>query len=120
MDILGTVSSVLAQSKDKGLIKKYQRLVFVLINLVMVGAGIGLAKNLLSYCALAGVMLHTIAFWITNEKTIRRVSFLGSPFWLIFKFFSQAYGPALGDLLTMISIGIAIYRYDIRKEKRHV
>jgi len=61
------------------------------------------------------VLLHTSAFWITNEKTIRKISFLGSPFWLVYNLVNCAYGSAIGDILTMVSIGVAIYRYDIKK-----
>ena len=63
-----------------------------------------------------GVILHTTAFWITEEKTIRKISFLGSPFWLVYNLASRAYGSAIGDMLTMVSIGVAIYRYDIRRK----
>ena len=65
-----------------------------------------------------GVMLHTGAFWITDEKTIRRLSILGSPFWLLYNLVSHAYGSAIGDVSSMISIGVAIYRYDIRKKEK--
>lgn len=120
LDILGTVSSVMAQNKDKGIIKRYTRLAIILINLVIVAAGLCFYKNIFSLCAILGVMLHTSAFWITDEKTIRKVSFLGSPFWLIYNIASCAYGSAMGDILTMASIGIAIYRYDIKGGKENV
>lgn len=120
LDILGTVSSVMAQNKDKGFIKRNIKLAVILINLIIVVAGLSLYKDIFSLCPILGVMLHTSAFWITEEKTIRKVSFLGSPFWLIYNIASRAYGSALGDILTMVSIGIAIYRYDIRGGKKRV
>lgn len=120
LDVLGTVSSVMAQNKDKDFIKKYVKGMFLLINLLMVVAGLWLYEDIFSLGALIGVLLHTIAFWITEEKTIRRVSFLGSPFWLIFNLANHAYGSAIGDFLTMVSIGTAIYRYDIKGERKNV
>jgi thiol:disulfide interchange protein len=60
-----------------------------------------------------GAILQTSAFWITSEKRIRQVSFLGAPFWLVYNFVSQAYGSAVGSLLSIVSIGLAICRYDI-------
>ena len=117
LDILGAASSVAAQNKDKSFIKNHLRLVIILINLVIAGAGLILYENIFSLFPIIGVILHTSAFWITNEKTIRLVSFLGSPFWFIYNFASQAYGSSVGDLLSMVSIGIAIYRYDIRKKR---
>ena len=59
-------------------------------------------------------MLQVSALWITDEKKIRLVSFLGVPFWLIYNLISQAYGATVGSVLCMISIGSAIYRYDIK------
>lgn len=116
LDVLGTVSSIAAQNKNKPFIKKRTGIIFALINLTILGFGLLLYKNIFSIFPIIGVILHTSAFWITKEKTIRIVSFLGSPFWLLYNLASCAYGSAIGDFLTMFSIGIAIYRYDIRKQ----
>lgn len=120
LDVLGAVSSLMAQNKDRGIIDKQPMLMFCLINVMMLVAGIWLYEDFFSLGALFGVMLHTSAFWITNEKFIRRISFSGSPFWLAFNLANRAYGSALGDFLTMVSIAIAIYRYDIKGENTRV
>ncbi len=120
LDILGTVSSVAAQNKDKGFIKRHTRLTVAIINALIFAAGIAvmiLTHDKFGLFSIAGVLLHTSAFWISDEKIIRRVSFLGSPFWLIYNIASTAWGSAIGDVLTMVSIGIAIYRYDIKGTK---
>ena len=114
LDILGTVSSVAAQKKDSKIIKKNLIFFIIGINLLILTAGLFLYENIFSLFPIVGVILHTSAFWITDEKIIRRVSFIGSPFWLVYNLASLAYGSAIGDILSMISIGTAIYRYDIR------
>lgn len=114
LDILGTVSSVAAQKKDSKIIKKNLIFFIIGINLLIITAGLFLYENIFSLFPIVGVVLHTSAFWITEEKIIRRVSFIGSPFWLVYNLASLAYGSAIGDILSMISIGTAIYRYDIR------
>ena len=114
LDILGTVSSVAAQKKDSKIIKKNLIFFIIGINLLILTAGLFLYENIFSLFPIVGVILHTSAFWITEEKIIRRVSFIGSPFWLVYNLASLAYGSAIGDILSMISIGTAIYRYDIR------
>ena len=114
LDILGTVSSVAAQKKDSKIIKKNLIFFIIGINLLILTAGLFLYENIFSLFPIVGVVLHTSAFWITEEKIIRRVSFIGSPFWLVYNLASLAYGSAIGDILSMISIGTAIYRYDIR------
>lgn len=116
LDVLGTVSSVAAQNKEKSFIRKHIKTIVVVINLVIIAAGLVLYENVFSLFPIAGVVLHTSAFWISDEKIIRRVSFLGSPFWLVYNIASYAYGSALGDLLTMVSIATAMYRYDRKKK----
>ena len=117
LDILGTISSFAAQKKDSRIIKKHIAFWIIIMNLIILGVGLSLYENIFSLFPIAGVILHTSAFWITDEKIIRRISFLGSPFWLVYNLASLAYGSAIGDILTMVSIGTAIYRYDIRKKK---
>lgn len=115
LDILGTISSIVAQNKEKGFVAKYLKFAFFVVNLIIFIVGLFLYKNVFSLFPVLGVLLHTSAFWISDERIIRKVSFWGSPFWLIYNLVSCAYGSALGDVLTMISIGIAICRYDIKR-----
>ena len=81
------------------------------MDLIIVAAGLLLYVNPFSLLPIAGVLLHTTAFWINDEKIIRRVSLLGSPFWMIYNFSCLAYGSAVGDFLTMVSIVIAMIKY---------
>ena len=114
LDILGAVSSVIASKKHTEFIKKHTALVLLLINacIVTVGATIAIInQSWIDLFSIAGVLLHTSAFWISSEKIIRRVSLLGSPFWFAYNFLSRAYGSAIGDILTMCSIIIAMIRY---------
>ena len=111
LDILGAVSSVIAGKKNSGFVKKHARLFLILMDAVIVAAGLLLYENVFSLLPIAGVLLHTTAFWIDDEKIIRRVSLAGSPFWFAYNFYSKAYGSAVGDLLTIGSILIAMFRY---------
>ena len=86
------------------------------MNLSIVVAGLLLYKNPFSLLPMIGVLFHTGAFWLTKEKNIRVVSFLGSPFWLIYNLYSHAYGSAVGDVMTMVSIALAFIRYDLIKK----
>ena len=117
LDVLGTVSSIAAQNKDKGFIKRHTKLVLIAVNLVIFASGMLVYENVFSLFPIVGVILHTSAFWINDEKIIRRVSFLGSPFWLVYNLSSLAFGSAFGDVLSMVSIGIAILRYDVKRKK---
>jgi len=117
LDVLGMIASVLAQKKDTLFIKKHLKAVIIGINAVIVIAGLLLYKNIFSILPMMGVLLHTGAFWLDNEKHIRRISFLGSPFWLVYNLVTGAFGSAIGDIMTMVSIGIAMIRYDFKKKR---
>ena len=117
LDVAGIISSVLARKKDSCIIKKNTKLFFIAVNLVITAAGLMLYKNVFSLLPIIGVLLHTSAFWLDDEKKIRQVSLLGSPFWLVYNFVSGAYGSCIGDILSMVSIGVAMYRYDFKQEK---
>ena len=121
LDILGTVSSVIAQRKDKGFVKKHTPAVFIAVNLAVVAAGVTtmiVAHDYFGVFSLIGVLLHTIAFWIDDERKIRLVSLAGSPFWLVYNFISRAYGSVIGDALSIGSILVAIVRYDILPKRK--
>ncbi len=118
LDILGVGASVLAQKKDTPFIKKHLPVFVIATNIVIVAAGILLYENIYSLLPMFGVLLHTGAFWLSDEKKIRIVSLLGSPFWLVYNFVMMAYGSAVGDVLTIISISTAIVRYDILKKEK--
>ena len=114
MDIISTISAVTANNKEKSFIAKYVKAIIVIINMLLLAVGIIFYKNIFSIFPVLGAMLQVSALWITVEKKIRLVSFLGVPFWLIYNLISQAYGATVGSVLCMISIGSAIYRYDIK------
>lgn len=118
LDIAGILSSVLAQKKSASFIKKHAKVIFIAVNLIIIAMGLLIYENVYSLLPIIGVLLHTSAFWIDDEKNIRRVSFLGSPFWLVYNFVSGAYGSCIGDILSMVSIGISIYRYDIKRQSK--
>ena len=113
LDVSGIVASILAGKMDAPLIKKHLKLFIVGIDLIIIASGLIFYRNIFSLFPIVGVLLHTSAFWLEREKHIRLVSLLGSPFWLVFNITSGAYGSAIGDTLSIVSILIAIFRYDI-------
>lgn len=113
LDIAGIISSVLAQKKDKDIIKKHLKLFISGVNLLIILLGLSTYKNIFSLLPIAGVLLHTGAFWITDEKKIRQISLLGCLFWLAYNLISGAYGSVIGDALSIISLLTAMFRYDI-------
>ncbi len=117
LDIAGIVSSLLAKKKDSSFVKKHFKITIIFVNVFIIVMGLFLYEDIFSLLPILGVLLHTGAFWMDNEKRIRQVSFLGSPFWLVYNFVSGAYGSCIGDVLSMISIAISMIRYDINPQK---
>lgn len=115
-DVLGTISCFAAQSKDKGFLYRYAKIIFITISIFIVIVGIFLYKNIFSLFPVIGVLLQTAALWMNDEKSIRIVSFLSVPFWLIYDLVNGAYAAVLGHILTMVSIITSIYRYDIQQK----
>ncbi len=118
LDVCGSASSVLAQRKNTPFIKKHFLWFFIGVNLVIIAIGMMLYVNFFSILPILGVLLHTSAFWMDDERMIRIVSLLGSPFWLVYNFVSGAYGSCIGDILSMVSIGVAMFRYDILPKRK--
>lgn len=114
LDVLGAVISLIASKKHTALVKKYQKPIIIATTAVLIAADVSIAvknRNALDLFSLAGVLLHTGAFWLDDERIIRWVSLAGSPFWFVYNFFSRAYGSAVGDILSMCSIVIAMIRH---------
>lgn len=111
LDVLGAISSVIAQKKNTPFISRHKRAVWIAVNAATVAVGLLLYEDVFSLLPIAGVLLHTGAFWLDDEKWIRRVSLAGSPFWFVYNFRSRAYGSAVGDALTVVSILVAMVRY---------
>ena len=121
LDVLGSVASVVAERSDRGFIGKHKKLFFVITNLVIIGAGLALAvksQNPIDLFPIVGVLFHTAAFWLKDEQAIRRVSLIGSPFWLAYNFCSKAYSSVFGDAITIGSLLIALFRYRKKKEQK--
>ena len=111
LDILGAISSIIATKKDSKFIKKHLKLVITVINGAIVILGLIVYRTPLDLLPIAGVLLHTTAFWIDDEKIIRRVSLTGSPFWFVYNLLSRAYFSAACDIFTIVSIVVAMIRY---------
>ena len=116
LDIIALLVSILAQNKNKGWFAKHTKFAIVGANLFVVVMGLLFYQNVYSLLPILGVLFETGALWLTKEKQIRLVSFFGAPFWLAYNLIYIAYGSAIGNVMTMVSIGLAILRYDMKKK----
>ncbi len=114
LDILSTVSSFFANKKNEPSFQRYAKgMAFVLLVLI-VGVGLALTlvqKKWIELLPTVGAVFQTSGLWFNNEQTIRKFALVSAPFWLSYNFLSQAYGAAVGSLLTILSIVVSLVRY---------
>ena len=67
--------------------------------------------------ALIGAPLQTVALWMKKPRYIRVLMLIASPMWLIYDLYYKSYAGVLTECIVMISIIIAIVKYDVMKKK---
>ena len=117
LDVVAFFVSLLCTRSNKGFVKKHFLLTVMLANLAIVAFGMLTYKNIFSLLPILGVIFETLALWLKKESNIRVVSLLGAPFWLAYNMVSGAYGSAVGNVITLVSITLAIVRYDVLKRE---
>ena len=118
LDMIAFLISLVYRAKDTRLIKNHLTLTLIASNLFIVGLGMTTYKNVYSLLPIIGVIFETLGLWLSKEKHIRLVSLLGAPPWLIYNFISGAYGSVIGNVITLVSIAVAIVRYDVLKRSK--
>jgi hypothetical protein len=58
-----------------------------------------------------------IAFFKDDARSVRLLGFITSPAWLIYDVFHLTIGGILTETFSLISIVVALVRYDIKKRK---
>ena len=118
MDVTAFLVSLLCAKSQSGFIKKHFTLTVILANIAIVAVGLSVYQNIFSLLPIFGVIFETLGLWLKDERRIRIVSLLGAPFWLAYNLICLAYASALGNAFTIVSILVAIVRYDILKQSK--
>lgn len=117
LDITAFFVSLLCMGREKKFFKRFFPLIVIFVNLVIIGVGMLSYKNVFSLLPILGVIFETQALWLKNENKILWLSLLGAPFWLVYNLLNNAYGSAVGNVITLVSITVALVRYYSLKEK---
>lgn len=118
LDVVAFFVSLLCCLRYSKFIKRHIVLTVIFTNIGIIGIGMLTYKNIFSLLPIFGVLFETLAFWLKKERNIRFVSLIGAPLWLAYNLMNMAYGSAVGNLIAMVSITVAIVRYDILGQKR--
>lgn len=116
LDITAFFISLVCCGRENKFVKKHFALTVILANAVLLGVGALSYRNIFSLLAIGGVLFETLAFWLKKERNILLVSLIAAPFWLVYNILNMAYGSAIGNVITLVSIAVAIVRID-RKNK---
>lgn len=114
-DLIGLLATLPARQKNFPFVQRFRIGILVLVGVAIGVTGIFLYKGPLSLMPVAGVTLEIAALWLSKEKHIRIVSLLSQPFWLIYNFLTCAYGSCIGNIFTIVSILVAMFRYSSEK-----
>ena len=117
LDVVALLVSLVCKNRDRGIVKKHLLIAFILSNVFIVASGLTVYENIFSLLPIFGVIFETLALWLKKEKNIRIVSLFGAPFWLAYNLLSGAYGSGVGNVITLVSIAVAIVRYDVMKKE---
>lgn len=98
--------------------KKLSTLPVIIIFLALVLIlGIRSWAGWVTLLALIPKILTTISYGMKNERLLRIITFPSCLFWIAYNCIVGNFEAAVSDLLTFISIAVAIYRYDIKKRE---
>lgn len=117
LDLIAILAALVAGKKDHPTVKKLLVPIIAVIHAAILVTSILLYQSWYDIFVLLAATFCVAALWFTKERIIRAVSFLSSPCWLVYNLSSKAYFSAVSDSFAILSLLIAIWRYDIRKKK---
>ena len=111
--------SIIRNSLYTSFVKKGRSTTPVIVGfcLFVVATGIATFDGWLSLLPIGAKLLTTVSYGMKNERLLRFITLPSCVMWSIYNLYVGSLGGALGDTLTMISLLIGIYKFDIKKEK---
>ncbi len=118
LDVIGMIAALIAGKKEHPVIKKlFVPIIIVTHSVILVTVAL-LYQGWADIFVLVGMMFQTAALWFTREKLIRRITLCSCPCWLTYNLASKAYFSALSDTIGIISMIVAMFRYDFKKKEK--
>ncbi len=117
LDLIAILAALIAGKKDHPTVKKLLVPIIAVIHAAILVASILLYQSWYDIFVLLAATFCVAALWFSRERLIRAVSLCSSPCWLVYNLSSKAYFSAVSDTFAILSLLVAIWRYDIRKKK---
>ena len=111
--------SVIRNMLYTGFVKRGRSTTPVIIGfgLFVVIVGIVTFDGWLSLLPIGAKLLTTISYGMKNEKLLRFITLPSCIMWSIYNLYVGSLGGALGDCLNLVSLLVAMYKFDFRKAK---
>lgn len=94
--------------------------VIVVFGLFVIGTGIFTFDGLGSLLPIAAKLLTTVSYGMKNERLLRLITLPSCIMWAIYNLAVGSVAGAIADSLTLGSLLIAIYKFDIKKQPKPV
>ncbi len=116
LNFLGLLRSLVFINNDKKWAKSPAWLgVFIVVFSV---ASVATWVDWYSFLPATAMILTTVSYWLKNETKIRLVTFPSSPCWLVYNIITGSIAGIATEAVVMISLIVAIVRYDILKSTK--
>ena len=84
--------------------------------LFVIATGIATFEGWLSLLPIGAKLLTTVSYGMKNERLLRFITLPSCIMWSIYNLYVGSLGGALGDLLVLVSLLVAVYKFDLRKQ----
>lgn len=110
--------SVIRNALYTGFVKRGRSTTPVIIGfgLFVVITGIATFDGWLSLLPIGAKLLTTVSYGMKNERLLRIITLPSCIMWSLYNLYVGSLGGALGDLITLASLLIAMYKFDFRKQ----
>ena len=121
LDVMGTAIASLAGKKNSGFVKKHLKSIIIGTSVATIIAGTATwvvcePEKWYAFMPMVGILLQAGAFWLDDEKWIRRLSLAGCPFWFTYNLLTPGSVAYIGDAISILTLIVAMYRYDFKKK----
>ena len=110
--VFETFINYLFDSKDKK-VPIYIIIFYIIVNILL---GASAYSTPLDIIPIACAIIYCLTVCMKKESTIRKLMFSNQSLWLVYDIIVKAYMFSISNILTLISIIIAMYRYDYKKK----
>jgi len=90
--------------------------VILVFGCFVIATGVFTYDGLASLLPIASKLLTTVSYGMKNEKWLRIITLPSCVFWIIYNVTVGSIAGVLTDSLALVSLLIAMYKFDIRKQ----